>query len=94
MRKNKMKLWIVSAFLLTAVSFNFPLKTDAEDTVQILVTEYADLWTSEEITVSAGSPVRWYVHVPEGTEPKGCRATIKIPSLGWGTDTYNKEENT
>jgi len=93
MRKNKMKLWIVSAFLLTAVSFNFPLKTEAEDTAQILVTEYADLWTSEEITVSAGSPVRWYVHVPEGTEPKGCRATIKIPGLGWGTDTYSKEEN-
>ena len=93
MKKEKIKLWIASAFLLTAVFSSYPMKANAEDTAQILVTEYADLWTSEEITVSAGVPVKWYVHVPEGTVLKGCGATIKIPGLGWGTDTHNKEEN-
>ena len=93
MKKEKIKLWIASAFLLTAVFSSYPMKANAEDTAQILVTEYADLWTSEEITVSAGVPVKWYIHVPEGTVLKGCGATIKIPGLGWGTDTHNKEEN-
>ena len=74
--------------ILTAMT---PINASAEE-VQIIVTEYADLWTSDDITVKAGIPVKWYVDVPEGTQPKGCGATIKIPDLGWGTDTHNKEE--
>ena len=58
---------------------------------QILITDYADLWTGN-ITVKRGVPVKWIVNVPEGTETSGCNATIKIPDLGWGTDTSNKEE--
>ena len=58
---------------------------------QKVVTEYDDLW-SQSVEVTAGETVKWYVNVPEGTEPKGCKATIKIPGLGWGTDTHNKEE--
>ncbi|MBP0989510.1 MAG: hypothetical protein J6S92_14715, partial [Oscillospiraceae bacterium] len=49
------------------------------------------LWTGN-ITVKLGVPVKWIVNVPEGTEPSGCSATIKIPGLGWGTDTRSKEE--
>ncbi|MBE6864797.1 MAG: fibronectin type III domain-containing protein [Ruminococcus flavefaciens] len=62
----------------------------ADDTT-VLVTEYADLWNSN-ITVKAGETVKWYVNVPEGTEPKGCSATIKIPELGLGTDSNTKED--
>ena len=58
---------------------------------QKVVTEYDDLWR-QSVEVTAGETVKWYVNVPEGTEPKGCKATIKIPGLGWGTDTHNKEE--
>ena len=36
--------------------------------------------------------MKWYVNIPEGTEPKGCGATVKIPGLGFGTDSHNKEE--
>ena len=55
------------------------------------ITQYGDLW-SGDIAIKVGVPVKWYVNVPEGTEPKGCGSTIKIPGLGWGTDSYNKEE--
>ena len=30
--------------------------------------------------------------MPDDVTPKGCGATIKIPDLGFGTDTHNKEE--
>jgi len=36
--------------------------------------------------------VKWYVNVPEGTELLGCERTIKIPDLGLGTDSHNKDE--
>lgn len=67
------------------------VKQDADEDTQIVVTEYSDLW-SGDITVKAGTLVKWYVNVPEGTTLLGCAATIKIPGLGWGTDTHNKEE--
>jgi len=73
---------------LSLTNTDFVAKAEDEN---ILVTEYADLWTGN-ITVKTGEPVKWYVNVPEGTEPKGCSATIKIPGLNWGTDTHNKEE--
>ena len=56
-------------------------QTEPETAVQKIVTEYSDLWTGT-ITFQTGTPVQWYVHVPEDTEPKGCGATIKIPGLG------------
>ena len=59
---------------------------------QIIETEYSELWNSTDIVAKVGVPVKWYVKVPEGTTPRGCGATIKIPGLGWGTDTYNREE--
>lgn len=46
----------------------------------------------EFISFKVGEHIQWYVHVPEGTEPKGCGATIKIPGLGWGTEGKSKEE--
>jgi hypothetical protein len=64
--------------------------------VQELVTDYAGLWSSDAITVNAGAPVKWYVEAPPGSLPKkkgmACGKTIKIPGLGWGTDTYNDAE--
>ena len=42
------------------------------------------------ITVKAGTLVKRYVNVPEGTILLGCAATIKIPGLGWGTDTHKR----
>ena len=77
-------------FTFVANAEDAPL-TDAEN-VQKVVTEYSDLWTGT-VVFKTGVPVQWYVHVPEDTEPKGCGATIKIPGLGWGTDTRNKEED-
>ena len=66
---------------------------------QVIVTKYADLWQSKSddavenpVYVKAGIPVIWYVDVPEDIKVKGCRSTIKIPGIGWGTDSYNKEE--
>ncbi|MBQ3665090.1 MAG: hypothetical protein II919_03175 [Lachnospiraceae bacterium] len=67
------------------------VKTDRREDVQTVVTEYSDLWTGD-ISVKAGIPVKWYVNVPEGSTLLGCKATIKIPGLGWGTDTHNKDE--
>lgn len=91
--KNKTRKFsavIVSSLVVFAVIFLLaPVKAKAEE--QKIVTNYADLWTSN-ITVKKGVPVKWYVNVPEGTEPKGCGATIKIPDLGFGTDTHNKNE--
>lgn len=66
------------------------ITAESEDT-QLIITDYADLWTGN-ITVKRGVPVKWYVRVPEGTEPKGCGATVKVPGLGWGTDTRSKDE--
>lgn len=76
--------------LVYTVSGHYDLSAKADDTTK-LVTEYSDLW-SDNITVKAGDTVKWYVNVPEGTEPKGCGATVKIPDLGFGTDTNNKDE--
>ncbi|MBQ9519731.1 MAG: S-layer homology domain-containing protein, partial [Firmicutes bacterium] len=64
------------------------LKTESGVTV---TTEFSDLWT-DNISVKVGESVKWYVNVPAGTNLNGCGATIKIPGLGWGTDSYNKEE--
>ena len=77
--------------VLDAVSETEPETVPTEDNENKLITEYENLWT-ENITVKAGVPVKWYVNVPEGTEPKGCGATVKIPDLGFGTDSHNKEE--
>lgn len=81
---------ILGFALVYTVSGHYYLSAKADDTTA-LVTEYSDLW-SGNITVKSGSSVKWYVNVPEGTEPKGCGATIKIPDLGFGTDTNNKDE--
>ena len=83
----------LTAFLIMAmvIAASAPVFSVSAEEVQTIVTEYEDLWTGN-ITVKVGVPVKWYVNVPEGTEPKGCRATIKIPDLGWGTDTHNKDE--
>ena len=104
--KTIQKKWIAAALALTIAGIgaqNISIRTAAEDTqiaetnaqpenVQKVVTEYEDLWKGT-IAFKAGETVQWYVHVPEGTEPKGCGATIKIPGLGWGTEERNKEEN-
>ena len=86
---------IFSVFLTLVVVFNlftaYTTKAAAAEDVQTIVTEYSDLWTGT-ITVTAGVPVKWYVHVPEETTLLGCAATIKIPGLGWGTDTHNKNK--
>ena len=81
---------ILGFALVYTIVGHYDLSAKAEDTTT-LVTEYSDLW-SGDISVKAGDTVKWYVNVPEGTEPKGCGATIKIPDLGWGTDSHNKEE--
>jgi hypothetical protein len=63
--------------------------------VEEITTPYAQLWSSDTITVKAGVPVRWYVEAAPGSLPmKGmaCGKTIKIPGLGWGTDSYNDAE--
>lgn len=87
---------VLASFVVAGaiISANAPIEVSAEqaENVKVLVTDYADLWTSTDITVEEGTTVQWYVSVPEDTEPKGCRATVKIPGLGFGTDTYNKEE--
>jgi hypothetical protein len=60
-----------------------------------IVTDYNDLWESDDIVVKVGVPVRWYVYAASGSLPTvgmTCGKTIKIPGLGWGTDTYNKDE--
>jgi len=63
--------------------------------VQEIVTDFAELWTSKNITVKAGIPVKWYVYANVGLLPTmgmACEKTIKMPGLGWGTDTYNRDE--
>jgi hypothetical protein len=75
----------------------------ASGSAQKLTTNYSDLWTSNSITVTVGVPVAWYVYVPPGSFSSpttrmdmggmdDCAKTIKIPGLGWGTDTHNKNE--
>ncbi len=94
MEKNvvgKSKIVLVSVLVIFAVLAALLPMNAAADEVQTLVTPYDELWKGD-ITVTAGVPVRWYVNVPEGTEPRGCGATVKIPGLGFGTDTHNKEE--
>jgi hypothetical protein len=62
---------------------------------QEITTDYGDLWESDEIVVKVGVPVRWYVYAaPDSLPTSGmaCGKTIKIPGLGWGTATYNKDE--
>lgn len=81
---------ILGFALVYTVSGHYDLSAKADDTTT-LVTEYSDLW-SGNITVKADSTVKWYVNVPEETEPKGCGATVKIPDLGFGTDTNSKDE--
>ena len=71
-----------------AVSPDTSAKAEA---ATVLITEYADLWNSS-ITVKTGETIKWYVNVPEGTELKGCSATVKIPELGLGTDSNDKED--
>lgn len=84
----------ISAFLGLALFYTvtdqYYLSAKADDAT-LLVTEYSDLW-SGIISIKTGDTVKWYVNVPEGTEPKGCGATIKIPDLGFGTDADNKDE--
>lgn len=84
----------ISAFLGLALVYTvtdqYYLSAKADDAT-VLVTEYTDLW-SGIISIKTGDTVKWYVNVPEGAEPKGCGATIKIPGLGFGTDADNKDE--
>lgn len=80
---------IAGITLIYTAADKIDFSTKAEETV--LTTEYSDLWNGT-ISVKTGDTIKWYVNVPEGTEPKGCGATIKIPDLGWGTDSHNKEE--
>ena len=63
--------------------------------VQEITTNFSELWTSSNISVKVGVPVKWYVYVPAGALDHlemGCENTIKIPGLGRGTDSYNKNE--
>ena len=87
---------VLASFVIAgaAISSNtaFDVSAEQAENVKVLVTDYADLWTSTDINVEEGTTVQWYVSVPEGTEPRGCGATVKIPGLGFGTDTHNKEE--
>lgn len=83
---------IVLAGSLLTVNTSFAAAAEEADNVQYIYTDYADLWTSDDITAEAGRPVKWYVVVPDDVTPKGCRATVKIPGLGFGTDTYNRDE--
>lgn len=78
--------------LIAALFIAAPAKAYADNSeAKELVTEYGDLWTGR-ISVKAGETVKWYVNVPDDVVPKGCGATVKIPGLGFGTDTHNKEE--
>ena len=88
MKTARKRITAAAATFTAAFIISAPLTAAAE---QKVVTEYDELWTGD-IEVKAGKSVKWYVNVPEGTEPKGCKATIKIPGLGWGTDSHNKEE--
>ena len=91
MNTIKKSLSVILGFALVyTIADNYNISAEAADAT-VFVTDYADLW-SGNISVKAGDTVKWYVSVPEGTQPKGCGATIKIPDLGWGTDTHNKEE--
>ncbi len=80
-----------SVIVLAALSAAPTAYAEENENVQTIVTEYSDLWNGT-ISAKPGETVRWYVNVPEGTALKGCGATIKIPDLGWGTDSHNKEE--
>ncbi|MDR0671464.1 MAG: S-layer homology domain-containing protein [Oscillospiraceae bacterium] len=63
--------------------------------VQVLLITYNDLWNSDTINVAPGEKVRWYVYAAPGSLPASgmaCGKTIKIPGLGWGTDTHNQDE--
>ena len=91
MKRKFLSAAIAFALVLSFVPTVFPSFAADAETGQIIVTEYGDLWEAD-ISVQVGKTVKWYVNVPEGTTPKGCRATIKIPGLGWGTDSHNKEE--
>ena len=82
---------VLNSVRIISANASDDVKEDTDGDTQIVVTEYSDLW-SGDITVKAGTLVKWYVNVPEGTTLLGCAATIKIPGLGWGTDTHNKEE--
>ena len=77
--------------LIVSILIAAPVKASAEDGETELVTAYSDLWKGD-ISVKAGEKIRWYVDVPEDVTPRGCGATVKIPGLGFGTDTHNKEE--
>ena len=83
----------LTAFLIMAmvITASAPVFSVSAEEVQTIVTEYEDLWTGN-ITVKVGVPVKWYVNVPAGTALMGCERTIKIPGLGWGTDSHNKNE--
>ena len=59
---------------------------------QVIITPYEDLWKSP-IEVEAGTPVEWYVSVPEGTTLKGCGATVKIPGYEAWTDDFDNTQN-
>lgn len=89
--RRRYAVFIYAVLIFAALTVLVPVRASAEEAGK-LVTDYNELWTSEDITVTVGETVKWYVNVPEDTEPKGCGATIKIPDLGFGTDTHNKEE--
>ena len=88
---SKIKAFAFASVLASSL-FTVPAVSAAEEeNSEKLVTPYSDLWKGN-ISVKVGEPVKWYVDIPEDVTPKGCGATIKIPGLGWGTDTHNKEE--
>ena len=81
-----------------------PVSTDpAADQVAEVVTNYSDLWTGN-ITVKAGTTIRWYVDLPKDTDVYAgmggrsdlgrvaCEYSIKIPALGIGTDSFGYED--
>ena len=75
----KKSLSVIAGFALIYIaSGKVNFTANAEDIK--LTTEYADLWNGN-ISVKQGDTVKWYVNVPEGTELKGCSATIKIREL-------------
>lgn len=90
------KLKIISAMITVVILIStFAVSANAaesESEPQVIITPYEDLW-KEPIEVEAGTPIEWYVSLPEGTELKGCGATVKIPGYEAWTDDFDKTQN-
>ena len=90
----KISVIAVAIALVTSCKTVSSSSSAVVDGVQEIVTDYRELWDSV-IVVKTGVPVKWYVNAPAGSLPTAgiaCGKTIKIPGLGWGTDSYKRDE--